>query len=347
MKTIFAVDDQDFNLTVIATMLEEQYRVLTASSAEKMFTLLKKITPDLILLDIEMPEINGFDALKQLKANEFYSDIPVVFLTGRTDELTESQGFELGAIDFITKPFSKMVLMNRIQTHLNIDELIREKTELLRQKELEVRKIRNGIVSVLSDIVESRDKVTDGHIVRTTSYTALLIEAMIAKKIYAEQMRDWNLTSTVASASLHDIGKIAVSDLILNKPGKLTPEEFEQVKMHATEGMKIIDRVIERTGLSDSFLIHAKLFAGQHHERWDGTGYPQGLKGEEISLEGRILAIADVYDALVSDRPYKNAFSHEKAVGIIMDDAGEHFDPKIAEVFFEIKDKFDEVRKSL
>ncbi|MCL1947230.1 MAG: response regulator [Chitinivibrionia bacterium] len=347
MKTIFAVDDQDFNLTVIATMLEEQYRVLTASSAEKMFTLLKKITPDLILLDIEMPEINGFDALKQLKANEFYSDIPVVFLTGRTDELTESQGFELGAIDFITKPFSKMVLMNRIQTHLNIDELIREKTELLKQKELEVRKIRNGIVSVLSDIVESRDKVTDGHIVRTTSYTALLIEAMIAKKIYAEQMRDWNLTSTVASASLHDIGKIAVSDLILNKPGKLTPEEFEQVKMHATEGMKIIDRVIERTGLSDSFLIHAKLFAGQHHERWDGTGYPQGLKGEEISLEGRILAIADVYDALVSDRPYKNAFSHEKAVGIIMDDAGEHFDPKIAEVFFEIKDKFDEVRKSL
>ena len=347
MKTILAVDDQDFNLTVIVTMLEESYQMITASSAERMFTILKKITPDLILLDIEMPDMNGFDALKLLKSNEFYSNIPVMFLTGRTDEVNESHGFELGAVDFITKPFSKMVLTNRIQTHLNIDGLIRERTGLLKQKEYEIRKIRNGIVSVLSDIVESRDEVTGGHIERTTSYVEILIEAMQAKRIYIEQMRNWSLTSTVASASLHDIGKIVISDLILNKPGKLTSEEFEQIKTHTIEGEKIINRIIERTGMTDSFLVHAKLFAGQHHEKWNGTGYPRGLKGEEISLQGRILAIADVYDALVSDRPYKKAFTHEKAVEIIMHDAGEQFDPKIAEVFFDNKDKFDEIRKSL
>jgi len=333
MKTIIAVDDQHFNLTEIELALEEQYRILTASSAQRMFAILEKVRPDLILLDIEMPEMNGFEAIKQLKNNEVHSQIPVVFLTGRTDEATESQGLKLGAVDFITKPFCKPVLINRVQIHLDIDGLIRERTAQLKQKEQEVREIRNAIVSVVSDMVESRDEVTGGHIERTTSYTALLINTLQEKKIYIDEMKDWNITSAVASAGLHDVGKMAVSDLILNKPDKLTNEEFEEMKKHVLKAEMIIDRIIKRTGGKDAFLVHAKLFAGHHHEKWNGMGYPRGLKGEGISLQGRIMAVADVYDALVSDRPYKKAFSHEKAVEIIMEDAGKHFDPKIAEVF--------------
>ena len=344
MKKIFVVDDQESNLLKIESALEEQYQVVAVPCAEKMFTMLKKITPDLILLDIQMLEMDGFEALQQLKADKMYSDIPVVFLTGSTDEQTETQGFELGAVDFITKPFSKPVLLNRIKSHLNIDGLIRDRTAQLKQKEEQLRKMRNGIVSVLSDMVENRDEITGGHIERTSAYTKILIEAMKAKGIYAEDMKKWNVDSVVASASLHDIGKISVSDLILNKPDKLTDNEFAEMKRHAIEGEKTIEQIIERTSQEGNFLVHAKLFAGQHHEKWNGMGYPRGLKGEEISLQGRIMAIADVYDALVSERPYKKAFSHEKAVEIIMEEAGKHFDPEIAKVFFDIKDKFEAIK---
>ncbi|MCL2845968.1 MAG: response regulator [Chitinivibrionia bacterium] len=347
MKTILAVDDQSFNLVKIEEALEDNYKVLTTAGAQRMFEILQKVSPDLILLDIEMPEINGFEAIRRLKADENYSQIPVIFLTGRADEISEAQGLKLGAVDFITKPFSKPVLINRVQMHLNVDEIIRERTEQLKQKEKEVRKIRNGIVQVLANMVENRDEITGGHIERTTLYTNLLIETLLAKGIYADKIKTWNITAAVASASLHDIGKIVVSDLILNKPAKLTDEEFEQMKEHANKGVEIIDLIINTTGVSDSFLTNAKLFAGDHHEKWNGCGYPKGLKGEDISLQGRIMAIADVYDALVSDRPYKKAFTHEKAVSIIMEDAGKHFDPKIADVFFEINDKFDDIRKSL
>jgi putative two-component system response regulator len=346
MKTILAIDDQSFNLVKIEEALEDNYKVLTTTSAERMFEILQKVAPDLILLDIEMPEVNGFEAIRRLKANETHAQIPVIFLTGRTDEISEAQGLKLGAVDFITKPFSKPVLLNRVQMHLNVDGLIRERTAQLNQKEKEVRKIRNGIVRVLSNVVENRDEITGGHIERTSSYTSLLIETLLAKGVYADEIKTWNIAAAVASASLHDVGKVVVSDLILNKPDKLTDEEFAKMKEHVAKGVKIIDQIIDTTGISDSFLVNAKLFAGDHHEKWNGCGYPKGLKGENISLQGRIMAIADVYDALVSDRPYKKAFTHEKAVSIIMEDAGKHFDPKIADVFFEINDKFDDIRKS-
>ena len=337
MKTIFAVDDSDVNLTKAKQALTGHYRVLTMPSAERMFTLLQKISPDLILLDIEMPEMDGFSALQKLMEDEHTAKIPVMFLTASTDEAIESRGFELGAVDFVTKPFSTSVLLNRIATHLHIDGIIKKRTERIEQ-------LQNGIISVLAAFVENRDKLTGGHIERTSQYLRLMIEGMLAKGVYEEEIKNWQIDVVVSSARLHDVGKIEISDLILNKPGKLTADEFTQMSSHTFGGEKIIDQVINKTG-EGSFLRHAKLFAGYHHERWDGTGYPYALKGQEIPLQGRIMAIADVYDALISERPYKPAFPTERAEQIIEDDAGTVFDPSLVAVFKDMKAAFAAVGK--
>jgi putative two-component system response regulator len=333
-KTIFVVDDSDTNLTMAENALEGQYRVMTLPSAEKMFTLLEKIVPDLILLDIEMPEVNGFEALRRLKIHNLYADIPVIFLTAMTEASIEARGFELGAVDFILKPFAVPVLLNRIRTHLHIDSMIRERTERL-------KRLQNGIVHVFADTIENRDKETGGHIERTATYVRALLLAMMASDVYADEMRDWDLELVASSARLHDVGKIAISDLILNKPGPLTDKEFETMKQHVAEGERIIRQIISRTG--EAALLHnAKLFAGYHHEYWDGTGYPHGLKEMAIPLQGRVMAVVDVYDALVSERPYKKAYTNKEALRIIVADAGKQFDPKIVEVFLAVQKQLGE-----
>jgi putative two-component system response regulator len=339
MKTIFAVDDSDTNLSMAKKALENRYRVFTMPSAAKMFALLEKITPDLILLDIEMPEMSGFEALICLKTSQLYKDIPVIFLTGYTDNGNiEASGFELGVVDFIAKPFATPVLLNRIKTHLEIDELIRERTT-------RIRRLQNGIVTVLADVVEERDERTGGHNDRTAMYVRILLNTMKERGVYFGEIREWDVEMVVSSARLHDVGKVHVFDMVLNKPGKLDKDEYEKMKLHTTEGARIIDRMIKQTG-EEEFLHNAKLFAEYHHECWDGTGYPHGLAGAEIPLQGRIMAIADVYDALVSLRPYKEAFTNEEAVHIITTLAGKHFDPKIVEIFLEVKDQFNEVREA-
>ena len=339
MKTIFVVDDSDTNLSMAENALEDTYRVMTMPSSAKMFALLEKLKPDLILLDIEMPEMNGFEALQKLKNSESWADVPVMFLTGRADADVEVRGFELGAVDFVIKPFSAPVLLNRIKTHLDIDDIIRERTEQL-------HRLQNSIVSVLADMVENRDKGTGGHIERTSVYIKILIKAMEERGVYIEYMQGWDVESIVSSARMHDLGKISITDGIVNKPGKLTNDEYEKMKEHVMEGERIIDKIIARTG-EEAFLRNAKLFAGYHHERWDGNGYPRGLKEDEIPLQGRIMAIVDVYDALVSERSYKSAFTHEEAVKIIMENSGVHFDPKIVEVFLEVKEMFEAVKSGL
>jgi len=332
MKTIFVVDDNDVNLTKAQRVLEGHYRVLTIPSAERMFTLFAKIMPDLILLDINMPEMDGFTAIKKLKQNELTLNIPVMFLTASTDDDVEAQGIKLGAVDFVIKPFSPSVLLNRIETHLGIDELIKKRTDKIEQ-------LKNGILTVIADIVESRDKITGGHIERTTMYLKIMIDGMTAQNIYKDEIKQWDTNVVISSARLHDVGKIRITDLILNKPEKLTPEEFDEMRRHAIEGEDIIDLIIGKTG-EEAFLHHAKIFAGCHHERWDGKGYPRGLKGEDIPLQGRIMAIADVYDALVSERPYKRAFSREQAEQTIEKDSGSFFDPALVKVFMSVKDAF-------
>jgi putative two-component system response regulator len=339
LKTIFIVDDSDTNLSMAEAVLEDQYTVMTVPSAAKMFSLLEKMTPDLILLDIEMPDMDGFEALQKLKSSNKWSNIPVIFLTGRNDPTVEVHGFQIGAVDFITKPFSAPVLLNRIKTHLDIDEIIRDRTAQL-------NRLQNNIVAVLADMVENRDKGTGGHIERTSMYIKILIDEMKNYHVYESEIADWDDEKVISSARMHDLGKISITDMIVNKPGKLTEDEYEIIKSHAIEGERIIDKIISRTGEGE-FLHNAKLFAGSHHERWDGSGYPRGLKGEEIPLQGRIMAIVDVYDALVSERPYKKAFTDEEAVKIIMDKSGAYYDPKITEVFYKVRDIFKTVRIGL
>jgi len=339
---IFIVDDNETNLTAAEDVLVKEYKVIALPSAAKMFEALTKFTPDLILLDIEMPEMNGFEALEKLRANESYADIPVIFLSGLSDATSEAFGIKLGAVDFIMKPFTEPVLLNRIKKHLDIDGLVRERTRLLahRTEQLarrseELLRLKNGIVFTLADIVESRDTNTGGHIERTSMYIRILVNAMLKYDVYSDEIKGWDLDSVISSARLHDLGKIAIPDSILNKPDKLTEEEFAVIKTHPDVGQKMVEQMTSQTG-DAVFLRNAKMFAAYHHEKWDGSGYPHGLKGTNIPLHGRVLAVIDVYDALVSDRPYKKAFSHEKSVNIIMQDAGSHFDPLIADVFYKI-----------
>jgi putative two-component system response regulator len=326
--------------------LESQYTVFTLLSAASMFKALGKVTPDLILLDIEMPEMDGFEAISLLKADELYSGIPVIFLTGLSDPTMEAKGIEFGAVDFIAKPFSVPVLLNRIRNHLHIDEMIRERTKQLSERTEQLNKLKNSIVLTLANVVESRDKNTGGHIDRTTLYTKILINAMIERGLYTDELLTWNVDSAISSVRLHDLGKVAIPDTILNKPDKLTDDEFAIIKTHVIAGERIIYSMISDVGPMD-FLQNAKLFLAYHHEKWDGSGYPYKAKGEHIPLQGRIMAIVDVFDALTSERPYKKAFSIEEAIKIIEDGAGTHFDPKIVEIFCQMKNELELVKAKL
>jgi len=325
LKTIFVVDDNNINLLSADEALSNYYRVYTMPSALNLFELLEDIMPDLILLDILMPVMNGFETLKKLKSNKKYVNIPVIFVTSRNDITTESLGFELGAVDFISKPFSAPVLLNRIKTHLEIEDIIHERTTRL-------KKLKNGIVFVLANMVENRDILTGKHIERTSIYLEVLFKAMLKYKVYYNEISKWDFDLLVSSARLHDIGKITITDLILNKPDRLTDDEFNMIKTHAAEGERIISNIIAESG-DETFLQYARLFAGYHHEKWNGAGYPNGLKNLDIPLQGRIMALVDVYDALVSERSYKQPILHEEAVEIIKGSSGSHFDPEIVKVF--------------
>jgi putative two-component system response regulator len=339
MKIIFVVDDSLTSLTIAKNALKGHYRFLPMKSARQMFVVLSEVTPDLILLDIEMPEMDGFEALMRLKQSRSHANIPVIFLTANPAPAIEAHCLEMGAVDFITKPFSAPVLLNRIKIHLDIDALVRERTA-------QIKRLQDGIVTVLADIVEERDMETGGHNDRTAEYIKILIQAMRERGVYAGEINEWVLETVIPSARLHDMGKIHVIDSVLNKQGKLDESEYEKMKFHTVEGARIIDRMIEHTG-EGAFLRSAKLFAEYHHERWDGAGYPHGLKGEDIPLQGRIMAVVDVYDALVSRRAYKKAFKDEDAVQIIAAESGRHFDPKIVKVFLDIQAQVKEARESL
>jgi putative two-component system response regulator len=352
-KKIIFVDDQVSNLMIGRNVLSTDYDVFTVPSAEKMFDLINKINPDLILLDVEMPEMNGYDAISKLKADPATVDIPVVFLTAKTDASSELKGLTLGAIDYIYKPFSPPLLLKRIQVHLLVleqkQQLEKQKEQLqgynddleviVQEKTKTIVELQNAVLETVAELVEARDEVTGGHIERTQSYLKILFDGLKENGIYNEEVKDWDVDMIIMSAQLHDVGKISVSEDILNKPGRLTPEEFEIIKKHTVIGGKIIEHIQART-TDNKFLSFTKTMAVSHHEKWDGTGYPYGLKGEEIPLEGRLMSVVDVYDALVSERPYKKSFTHEEAVKIIKDGSGTQFEPALVDLFLQEQEKF-------
>jgi len=336
MKTIFMVDDSDTSLTIAKNALENQYRVLTMSSAARMFIILEKVIPDLIILDIKMPEMDGFEALNILKSKPVYANIPVMFLTGCSDRVIEAKGFEMGVVDFISKPFSEPVLLKRIKTQLDIEDVISERSN-------RIKLIQNGIIDIIANVIEERDADTAGHNDRIAMYIKILITAMKERGVYADEISGWDIEKIAQSSRLHDMGKINIIDTILNKQGKLDDDEYIKIKNHPLDGVNLIDKILKQTGEQD-FLSNAKLFAEYHHERWDGTGYPHGLKGTDIPLHGRILAVIDAYEVLISKRPYKEPLSNEEAVKIISSNSGKQFDPKIVEVFIAIQERLKEVR---
>ncbi|GHT78339.1 response regulator [Actinomycetota bacterium] len=349
-RKIIIVDDSEANLTVGKNMLKTFHEVFPVDSAAKMFVLLEKIIPDLILLDIEMPEMNGYQAIKFLKSNPRFSDIPVIFLTSMSDENSELRGLSLGAIDYVYKPFSASLLLRRIDNHLLIAsqqrelKLFNENLEsMVEQKVSELDHLKDAILRIVAEIVEYRDDVTGGHVSRTTGYFTLLMNKIIEKGLFADETNGWNTQLLAASTQLHDVGKVAIPDAILNKPGKLTEEEFSIMKNHVQLGVEMIERIEQETGTEEQFLNSAKIIAGTHHEKWDGSGYPMGLSGEFIPLEGRMMAIADVYDALIARRPYKDSMPPTKAKAIILEGRGTHFDPVLVDLFDDISSEFESI----
>jgi putative two-component system response regulator len=345
-QTIFLVDDNMANLTAGKTMLKEHYNIFSVPSGTKLFELLEKVMPDLILLDIEMPEMNGYQAIEKLKAEKKTHDIPVIFLTSRTDPGSELEGLSLGAIDYISKPFSPPLLLKRLENHLlirNQQIALKDYNDNLQQMVLkrtrQVVELQNSILSTVTEMVEFRDDVTGGHIERTQNYLKLLVDKLLAERIYWDEVSNWNLEFLVSSAQLHDVGKIAISDTILNKPGKLTFDEFDIMKRHASIGETVIESIM-KTSAENDFLCHAKIFAGTHHEKWDGSGYPRGLQKSDIPLQGRLMAIADVYDALIAVRPYKQPLTTQEAERIIFEGREKHFDPVLTDLFKELAPQF-------
>ncbi|MDR0839152.1 MAG: response regulator [Oscillospiraceae bacterium] len=345
-KIVFLIDDNATNLMTGKEMLKEQYKVYPILSADIMFDLLENVTPDMILLDVEMPEMNGYEAIRKLKENPQLRDIPVIFLTARTDMDSELEGLSLGAIDYVFKPFSAPLLLKRIENHLllksretELKKINGSLEEIVHERTGQILKLQNAILNTAANLVEFRDDATGGHVARTQKYLQILVERMIETGEYYEEVSTWNIEQLIPSAQLHDVGKIAISDLILNKPGKLTDEEFKIMQTHAEIGEGII-RQIEIEANEHTFTKHARLIAGGHHEKWDGSGYPAGLKGTDIPLEARLMAIADVYDALVSARSYKRPMSTDEAKQIIEDGRGTHFDPTLVDVFSGVSDRF-------
>ena len=336
---VMIVDDNVVNLQIARKALNEIYSIIPVTSGKMAISLLAKGLPSLILLDIDMPDMDGFETIKHIKNNEMTKHIPVIFLTAMDDNASELEGLLLGAVDYITKPFSIPLLIQRVKLHIALVDQKRELqnyndnlTKMVNEKTKTIEELQHTIIYALSDLIECRDGLTGGHVMRTQKYLRAMVDGLVQSGQYAEELKDVDLDLWVESAQLHDIGKVGIPDNILRKPGKLTCEEFEVIKTHTLIGERELKNAMEKTSAKD-FLSHAALIAVSHHERWDGLGYPYGLKGTEVPLIGRLMAIADVYDALVSERPYKKAFSHATAVEIIIGESGKHFDPVLIDVF--------------
>lgn len=348
--TILAVDDTPANIDVVRSVLSPDYRIQAAVSGVRALRIVEAMAPDLILLDIVMPEMDGYEVCRRIKSDERTRDIPIIFLTARSDEADETKGLALGAVDYIIKPISPPILRERVRTHLTLKaarDALRRQNEILEDKVIErtqqMEELQDVTMVALGSLAETRDPETGNHIRRTQHYVRLLATHLKHHTRFRDVLTPENITMLFKSAPLHDIGKVGIPDAILLKPGKLTEEEFDVMKRHPILGRDAIVAARKTLTHVHNFFIFAEEIAYSHHEKWDGTGYPEGLKGEVIPLSARLMAVADVYDALVSRRVYKPPFTHEKAVSIIREGHGSHFDPDLVDGFLEISEEFHRI----
>jgi putative two-component system response regulator len=345
---ILAVDDTPDNLAVLSSLLKDDYRVKVASNGEKALRIAAADTPpDMILLDIMMPGLDGYEVCQRLKADPKTQHIPVIFLTAKTELDAEKKGLELGAVDYITKPISPPIVLARVKTHLKLKataDFLRDKNDFLEREVAkrteEVMAIQDVTILAMASLAETRDLETGNHIRRTQFYIKALATKLSSHPRFAAQLDDYTISMLFKSAPLHDIGKVGIPDRILLKPGRFVADEFEIMKTHTTLGRDAIEHAERSLGARVEFLTMAKEIAYSHQEKWDGSGYPQALSGDAIPLAARLMALADVYDALISKRVYKDGMPHEAAVAIIIEGKGKHFDPDIVDAFLEIQDEF-------
>ena len=347
-KTVLLVDDTPENLTVLGEILMQVYRVRAASSGERALIAVESDPrPDIILLDVMMPGIDGYTVLAKLRENPSTRDIPVIFVTALDATEDEARGLDLGAVDYITKPVRPAIVLARVHAQLELKEArdrLQDQNSWL-ESEIKRRMRQNEMVQdvtmrALANLAETRDNETGSHIVRTQNYVKVLGEQLAGLPKYAGILTPQLIEAYRKAAPLHDLGKVGIPDAVLHKPGKLDPDEWVIMRMHAKLGADAIwkaimdeeDRTTEdRTTLD--FLYIAMDIAHYHHEKWDGSGYPEGRRGEDIPLPARLMALADVFDALISKRVYKEAFTAEKAMEIILEGRGKHFDPEVVDAF--------------
>ncbi len=367
---VLIVDDQADNLLILEDVLSEHYDVHPATNGKEALSFLDKGgRVDLILLDVMMPELDGFEVCRRLKSSEMTRSIPVMFLTSLDRPEDEELGFALGAEDFIHKPVSPPVVLARVRTHLalsratralqrrnaDLELLVAERTAEIREQaarlvssKQEVIAAQAATITAFCALAEARDNETGNHIRRTQHYVRLLAEALREHPRFRDQLNEEVIQLLFKSAPLHDVGKVATPDAILLKQGKLTPEEWEIMQRHCESGRDAILQAERAFGgeSDESFLLYAAEIAYGHHERWDGRGYPQGIAGDAIPLSARLMAVADVYDALISRRVYKPPFPHEQAIAMIIAERGRHFDPDIVDALQQIAGDFAGIASS-
>ena len=344
---ILVVDDVPANLTLLAGMLKEKgHRVRPVPSGKLALKAVEHEPPDLILLDITMPEMDGFEVCRRLKQDTRFQEIPIIFISALTETLDKVTAFSSGGVDYVTKPFQFDEVEARVETHLKLHRYQSRLEELVKEQVKEISDSQVSTIFALSKLTESRDKSTGKHLERVQIYCRLLAEKLSREEPYNSVIADTFINNIFNASPLHDIGKVAIPDHVLLKPGRLAAEEFEIMKTHSLIGAATMEAVNE-IYRNNAFISMGISIARAHHERWDGTGYPNGLKEEEIPLAARIMAIADVYDALRSKRCYKGAFSREQSSEIIKEGSGTQFDPSLVKAFLEMEESFDRIGREM
>ncbi|MES2016597.1 MAG: two-component system response regulator [Pseudomonadota bacterium] len=348
--TVLVVDDTPLNLTLMRDLLEPDYTVKLANSAMRALKISAATPPDLILLDVMMPELDGYEVCRQLKADPVTAAIPIIFLTAMNEAEDEQKGFDLGAVDYITKPISAPVVQARVRCQLMLKaaaDVLRDQNNLLEaelsRRTEQMRDLQDVTILTMASLAETRDNETGNHILRTQYYVKALAEQLRAHPRFSAFLSVETIAQLFKSAPLHDIGKVGIPDRILLKPGRFEPHEMEIMKTHTTLGRDTIEAAERRLGHTVPFLVFAKEIAYSHQEKWDGSGYPLGLAGERIPISARLMALADVYDALISRRVYKSGMPHNQAAELILAGRDTHFDPAIVDAFWELQDTFQEI----